>query len=546
MDPVPADTPFAPTRYERDPTFRYDIGLLAKDCAKGINLERIAPGRGLRLALVGLGVCLCATLGHASDPPSRGRALWVRLTSPVSSYSAHPGDPVHAILTEEVQYDGEVVLPVGTRVDGVVRSVHKVGWGIRHETAALRLEFNQAVTPQGGSVSISTTVAEVENAREEVKRGVIDGVCSSDTPQGRITSRYKYLPKLNPYPDVGLIAFKVAFPIFPEPEIYLPSGTDLRLKLETDLSALTPLGPPAANPVDVAEQVQLEHLAQSIPQHTTTSSMVDADLVNLAFLGSREQVESAFRHAGWNSSDAYSKRAFLNNFYAFLNDSGYAQAPMRPLLLDGKLPDMNFQKSLNSYAKRDHLRIWQWPGSEEGEPVWLSSSTHDTGATLSVKYHRFLHHIYPYIDEERSKVIRDLSLAGCVKSVSFVPRPSVPGFSQNAIGDLVRTDGELAVLQLQNCQPTIPGMVTTVSDPRFKPGNKAFRYIRREILTLRSDIWRANIIYGAYQLGSMAVEAFRHHPVVVLHCLPLLVKFQRRSLKQGVIQRAESLVIGWA
>ena len=463
---------------------------------------------------MGLFVCLCATLGHGSDPPSRGRPLWVRLTSPVSSYSAHPGDPVHAILTEEVEYDGEVVLPVGTQVDGVVRSVRKVGWGIRHETAALRLEFNQAVTPQGESVRLSTTVAEVENAREEVKRGVIDGVCSSDTPQGRITSRYKYLPKLNPYPDLGLIAFKVAFPIFPEPEIYLPSGTDLRLKLESDLSGLNPLGPPAANPVDVAEQVELEHLAQSIRQHTTTSRMVDADLVNLAFLGSREQVESAFRHAGWNTSDVSSKRTFINSFYAFLNDSGYAKAPMRPLLLDGKLPDMSFQKSLNSYAKRDHLRIWQWPSSEKGEPVWLSSSTHDTGATLSVKYHRFLHHIDPYIDEERSKVIRDISLAGCVKSVFFVSRPSVHSFSQNAIGDLVRTDGELAVVQLQDCHPTVPGVVTTVSNPGFKPGNKAFRYIRREILTVRSDIWRANIIYGSYQLGSMAVEALRHHPAV--------------------------------
>ena len=33
---------------------------------------------------------------------------------------------------------------------------------------------------------------------------------------------------------------------------------------------------------------------------------------------------------------------------------------MKTLLLDGKPADMNWQKSLNSYNRRDHLRMWQW------------------------------------------------------------------------------------------------------------------------------------------------------------------------------------------
>ena len=31
-------------------------------------------------------------------------------------------------------------------------------------------------------------------------------------------------------------------------------------------------------------------------------------------------------------------------------------------------------------------------------------------------------------------------------------------------------------------------------------------------MTFRSDIWRANIIYGVYDLGRMSVNAMRHHP----------------------------------
>ncbi len=41
-----------------------------------------------------------------------------------------------------------------------------------------------------------------------------------------------------------------------------------------------------------------------------------------------------------------------------------------------------------------------------------------------------------------------------------------------------------------------------------------FRYLRRQILTFRSDIWRANIIYGAYDVARMSFEAFRHHPTL--------------------------------
>ena len=108
----------------------------------------------------------------------------------------------------------------------MVRSKRKVGWGIRHETAALELEFNRAVIEAGSTIEISARVEEVENAREQVKNGVIHGVLSSDTFQGRINSRLIHLPTWNPYSDLGLIIYKATFPIFPEPEIYYPAGTD--------------------------------------------------------------------------------------------------------------------------------------------------------------------------------------------------------------------------------------------------------------------------------------------------------------------------------
>ncbi len=51
-----------------------------------------------------------------------------------------------------------------------------------------------------------------------------------NAPQGRITSGLIHLPTFNPYTDAGLIVYR-AVAVLPEPEIYLPPGTDLRLRL---------------------------------------------------------------------------------------------------------------------------------------------------------------------------------------------------------------------------------------------------------------------------------------------------------------------------
>ena len=446
------------------------------------------------------------------DQLPAGQSLWVRLSSPISTYSAQVGDPIHAVLTQDIICGNEVVLPMGTAVEGTVKSKHKVGWGIRHETAMLELEFTQVSLGPDSSVQMTARVEEVENAREHVKNGVIHGVMSSDTFQGRINSRLIHMPTWNPYSDLGLIVYKATFPIFPEPEIYYPSGTDMRLRTRGPMTSL-----PAAIALTADSTTEESTLANGwvnqLPQRTTTLKAVDADLINLVFLGSQQQVEAAFREAGWRGSDAVSRHSVMQNLYALLNNSGYARQPMKTFLVEGKPEDMNWQKGLNSYGRRDHLRIWQWMPEGATEPVWFSSSTHDTGAVLSVKYKGFVHHIAPDIDDERSKVIRDLNFEGCVQSVNYVPRPGIATVTQNSTGDLIRTDGYVAVVQLQDCHPVVPGLSASPSTARFRPGNHVFRYIRREILTFRNDIWRANIIYGAYDLGRMAVAALRHQPV---------------------------------
>jgi hypothetical protein len=58
-----------------------------------------------------------------------------------------------------------------------------------------------------------------------------------------------------------------------------------------------------------------------------------------------------------------------------------------------------------------------------------------------------------------------------------------------------------------------PELAASPAKVTFKPGNYAFRYVRKQILTFRNDIWRANIVYGVYDVGRMAIAAMRHQPI---------------------------------
>src|SRR6266436_8813844 len=178
----------------------------------------------------------CPAMFAQCNSLKTGETLWLRLLEPVSSYSGKAGDKIHAMVIESPTCAGAEEIAAGTMVEGEVLRVTKVGMGLLHETASLRVEFKSLQMPDGNKVAIATRLLEIDNAREKVKNGIIHGVNATDTPQGRITNRLRHLPTWNPYSDFTLLAYRTAFPMFPEPEIYLPRGSDLKLEMTAESS----------------------------------------------------------------------------------------------------------------------------------------------------------------------------------------------------------------------------------------------------------------------------------------------------------------------
>jgi LssY C-terminus len=440
-----------------------------------------------------------------------GNSFWVRLLDPIASYSSKPGTSVRAILIQSPECEFTPVFPAGLEVDGHIVAVRSIGMGIKHDTATLTVSFDTLVTESGEILPIKAHVAEIDNAREKVASdGVIHGVRATDTPQGRITSRLSHLPTWDPYSDAGLMVYR-AFTVLPEPEIYLPPSTDLRLRLTQPLFVGNqPELPHPSFQMDEYERADVEAVVDKVPDRTETGSGKEADLINLMFVGSPEQLQGAFAAAGWQKADPNSGHAFLHEFAAFLTLSNYPTMPITHQYLDSKPQDLTWQKSFDSYEKREHVRIWQQPHQVEGQQAWLGAYTRETGATLSFKYHKFIHHLDSNLDDGVNMVVRDLSLSGCVESVRLMARSNVPHSMMNATGDEMRTDGTLTVVQLKNCDR--PQIEYTRFNPLIpiRPHSPVRRYFRNQILLYKSDVIRGNIIYGAFDLCRMGIHSYRH------------------------------------
>jgi len=455
-------------------------------------------------------IALCSSMpsAQACNHLSAGALFWVRLTVPISSYSAKPGMPVQAILLKSPECDKVSVFSTNIPVEGRVLSVRRVGLGLWHETAALELAFLRILPTDHSPIEINGRVELVDNARESVKNGVIRGIRSTDTPQGLISSRLKYLPSPHLYPDPVLLGYKLLFPVFPEPEINLESGADMQVQLAEaiDLPADLPATPQIATILD--QDGKLRKSLTGLPERTSTKQGKAADVINMVFAGSRADLEHAFQISGWQQSEEISAHTVLRQFYSYLAKSSYATAPMSAQLLAGSKPNLTLEKAFQSNEKRNHLRIWELETTWSTLPLWASAAVRETGATLSIRHKGFIHHVSEDLDEEQQTVLRDLSVVDCVDSVGSFARPALSHLMRNATGELFRTNGSLLVVRLKPCGA---GEQVTRSNhrPSLKSGSRAFRYLRRQILTVRSDLWRANCIYALFDLTRRTLGVVR-------------------------------------
>jgi hypothetical protein len=283
---------------------------------------------------------------------------------------------------------------------------------------------------------------------------------------------------------------------------------------------------------DPDESADLEELVAGVPAWTYTRRRpVPTDPTNLVFLGSRDAIDRAFGAAGWNGSQSISMATGVRMVRAIAEGTGYADAPMRTLLLDGAEPDMSRQKSLNTFGKRDHLRMWKRADTFHGQTVWAAAATKDVAVAFSLRTFGFTHEIQNDVDLERDKVVSDLVFTGCVDSVSYVKRSGVTGFAFLDGRKSLTTDARVAVVSLNSCETP---RLSSARAAEFPPVPLAVRCVRRVTLTARSHILRDHMLWKRGEAAWMAYRIARYWVQERLS--------QRRALAAAREQQAAGVV----
>jgi len=391
-----------------------------------------------------------------------GQTLSVRLNTPVYSDRSRTGDPISATVTyplckngEQMSCNpGELLIPPGTAINGTILFAQKAP--DKYSRPRIVLDFSNVLHKDGGKSPLYAHVLDVDNARETVRNNEILGIIQPHA-SSKLSIAMAALSATNPIAGYTLKSVQTVYGLSIRREIQFPAGTDMQiqvvrpsmLKQKEEWTGWPRL------PVDA----RLQQLVAVAPPRTQTPNKTPSDPTNLMFLGTQEQVIAAFGEAGWYAPDDLGVKSALKTAQATLRKSGYGSGPVSTLLVAERPPDLVFQKSLDTFAMRHHLRIWKLTQTYNGQEVWVAAATHDIDTTNSRAGSKWSHRIDPHVDRERDWVETDLLFVGTAVAYAEVDRPHALRTLSNATGDQIVTDGKMSVVQLATAKKPADGQI---------------------------------------------------------------------------------------
>ncbi len=377
----------------------------------------------------------CVSAQEMSTVPAKltipdGTPIRLQLTESVSSAHARAGDLLDFVVVKDVSVEGFTVIPAGTVASGSVT-------GVKHKR----------FLGMGGNVAIRVDSVELVNgdrvrlrARMEVK--------------GR--SRTKLAA-------AAMIATGVAF-LPAAPVFLLIRGHDCTVLKSTEITAH----------IDGVTSILSAGLERSLEGSSELDGMMDylpprvfngegrqGDMLNLVFVGQKEELQKAFERAGWVKTDKF-KPIFV--WHLLWHGTGDARLPMARLYLFGRVQDYSYALPDPGAAvsRRHHIRVWKTDYTIDGAPVWAASATHDIAIEIAKRGHLLGHRIDPAVDAERDFVGVALTNTSLVSRQEYLYSPDPVRQALTASGESYNSDGRVLLLDLH---PVSPDKITVAGQP---------------------------------------------------------------------------------
>ncbi len=207
----------------------------------------------------------------------------------------------------------------------------------------------------------------------------------------------------------------------------------------------------------------LQH--KSVPSFTITADGLPGDPVNLALIGTRQQLCSAFARLGWAEADRLGLRSSWGMIRAFILNAPYPTAPFSTLYLFARGQDIGFQKAIdNSPRKRHHIRFWalrltraenSWGAADfwlntdrppdDERVIWVGAGTKDTGLSFTRLTFQVTHATDSDANAERDYIVSELLKFRAIEDVKAIPsNERLPAARVNHY----LTDGEITLANL--------------------------------------------------------------------------------------------------
>ena len=394
-----------------------------------------------------VGICGLSIMpaGAAGAPAiSAGTVLYLHLQTAVSTKTSQPGQPITANLARELEVQGGIAIPLGSTLKGTIEKCSQPNQS--DQRAQLLLRFDQLTIPGQGDFPLKGHLSEVSNAREKLLAdGTIVGVLESETAASLLSGPLQKLGQMDSTVNAQIQKQRIAQV---NTAIEFPVGTDLQFTLTEPvrLKSVVPSSGPGRLPVSLRSSVA--KVLADAPKRAESKDNHPGDPINLVFVGTAQEIEQAFHQAGWTEPKKKNQKSIWKTAEAVINDEGYDAAPVSDLYLFGRKEDLAFEKTLNTFNKRHHLRLWQTQATApDGRPLWLAAATHDIG--IDVHPGVVSHATDPNLDDERAQVGFDLIGGGGVQAAELVAPPNPLSKGMTATGGAWHTDGRLFVIDLK-------------------------------------------------------------------------------------------------
>jgi hypothetical protein len=369
-------------------------------------------------------VFLTACVAWAQSPQpltlADGTAVTVQLDENISSAHARVGDHLSFRVVRDVDVQGFTVIPAGSTASGSLVRVHHrrvLGMG-----GNLVLKLDSVELANGDQVSL--------RARKEVK---------GTSHTWRMAAGMAI---------TSIFYFPVA-PVF-----LLTRGDNCTALKSTEITAQingTTSLVASDFPVTTASTSDLHQAIQFLPPRVLNGEGRQGDMVNLLFIGQKEDLQTAFDSAGWVKPEHWKLRSA---WHVVTQRTHYIRQPMSRFFLFGRtqdyayaLPDPNAIVS-----RRHHIRIWKTGHEVDGNPVWAGAATHDVAIEVAKRGRLFNHRIDPNVDSERDFIGAKLSETPVVARETYVDGAEPVFKAKTASGQDYYSDSRILLVDMRHTE----------------------------------------------------------------------------------------------